>query len=141
LRGPLGPETGTVRTRLLAVVDEVSPLIGFEPQVRFVGPIDSVVPEPVVDDLVAVLREALTNAARHASASRVDVDVSATTTHLAMEITDDGVGINNSDRRSGLANLEQRADQHGGSFVLGSAGDLTQPEVGGTRLRWSIPLS
>jgi len=83
LRGPLGPETGTVRARLLAVAAEISPLFSFEPQVRFSGPIDAVVPESVADDLVAVLREALTNAARHAHASSVDVDVDASTTELS----------------------------------------------------------
>jgi signal transduction histidine kinase len=141
LRGPLGPETGTVRARLLAVVAEVSPVLGVEPQVRFSGPIDAVVPEPIVEDLVAVVREALTNVARHARASRVDVDVTATTTELSVEVVDDGVGISDEQRRSGLANLRQRAEQHGGSLVL-AKGDSTpeRPNQEGTRLRWTIPL-
>ncbi|HEY2041715.1 MAG TPA: GAF domain-containing protein [Jatrophihabitans sp.] len=142
LRGPLGPVTGTVRSRLLAVVTEISPLLNFEPQVRFSGPIDAVVAEPVVDDLVAVLREALTNTARHANASHVDVDVDATTAELVLDITDDGAGIGDVQRRSGLANLRQRAEHHGGSLIL-AKGDRskTQPDHEGTRLRWTIPLS
>ena len=141
LHGPLGPETGTVRARLLAVAAEVSPVLGFEPHVRFSGPIDAVVPEPVVEDLVAVLREGLTNAARHAHASRVDVDVTTTTTELSMEVTDDGVGISDTGRSSGLANLRHRAERHGGSLTLArGVPERTQPTNQGTRLRWTIPL-
>ena len=141
LRGPLGPETGTVRTRLLSVAAEVSPLLGFEPQIRFAGPIDAVVPEPLVDDLVAVLREALTNAARHARAHRVEVDVDATITSLSLRVTDDGVGIGDTQRRSGLANLRQRAELNGGSFTLSTGrSEASPPTPEGTRLRWTIPL-
>ena len=142
LRGPLGPETGTVRNRVLQVVDEVSALLTFEPDVRFAGPVDSVVPEPVADDLVAVLREALTNVARHASASRVQVDVNADTTKLSIAITDNGVGIGDAQRRSGLANLRQRAEHHGGGLSLepGVADASTPLDLGGTRLLWTVPL-
>jgi signal transduction histidine kinase len=141
LRGPLGPETGTVRARLLAVVGEVSPVLGFEPQVRFSGPIDAVVPEPIVEDLVAVLREGLTNAARHARASRVDVDVSASNGELSMDVADDGVGISDTQRRSGLANLRERAERHGGALVLMKGiSSPERPSQDGTRLRWTIPL-
>ncbi len=142
LRGPLGPETGTVRARLLAVAAEISPLFSFDPQVRFSGPIDAVVPESVAEDLVAVLREALTNAARHAHASRVDVDVAASTTELSLDVSDDGVGIGATRRRSGLANLSQRAEGHGGTLVLVNS-DLHQSygNQEGTRLRWTIPLT
>jgi len=142
LRGPLGPETGTVRTRLLIVAAEVSGVLGFEPQVRFSGPIDAVVPEPVVEDLVAVLREALTNAARHAHASRVDVDIAATTLELSLTVADDGVGLGDTQRRSGLANLRQRAELHGGSLTLTrSEWERAASDPEGTRLIWTIPLT
>ena len=123
------------------MVAEVSPLLGFDPEVRFSGPIDAVVPDDVVDDLVAVLREGLTNAARHASASRVEVEVTATAGELTMSIADDGIGIGAAERRSGLANLRQRAEHHGGSFVF-SVGDVlpAQLDQEGTRLQWTIPL-
>ena len=141
LHGPLGPETGTVRARLLAVAAEVSPVLGFEAHVRFSGPIDAVVPEPVVEDLAAVLREALTNAARHAQASRVDVEVTTTTTELTIEVTDDGVGIGDTGRSSGLANLRQRAEQRGGSLTLSrGVPKRSHPTNEGTCLRWTIPL-
>lgn len=142
LRGPLGPETGTVRARLLAVAADVTPLLSVAPQVRFTGPIDAVVPEAVAEDLVAVLREALTNTARHAHASGVDVDVAATTTELSLDVTDDGVGLGDSSRRSGLANLRRRAEHHGGTLTLTSGyPQQTDPTQEGTRLRWTVPLT
>lgn len=162
LRGPLGPETGTVRTRLLQVAGEVAPLLGFDAELRFAGPIEAVVPEPVVDDLVAVLREALSNAARHACAHRVEVDVVASTTQLAITVADNGVGLTDTTRRSGLANLRHRAEQHGGTLELSTgAGTDVGPDTGaeldtdagpdtdarpgptpeGTCLRWTIPLT
>lgn len=142
LHGAAGPETGTARSRLLAVAAEVTPVLGFDPQVRFAGPIDAVVPEPVVADLVAVLREALTNTARHARATRVDVDLTTTTRELIMRVIDDGVGIGDTGRRSGLANLRQRAEHHGGSLLLASTpGGGPQPARPGTELRWTVPLS
>ena len=142
LRGPLGPETGTVRARLLAVAADVAPLLSVEPQVRFTGPIDAVVPDAVAEDLVAVLREALTNAARHAYANAVDVEVVATTTELSLDVTDDGVGIGDTSRRSGLANLRRRAEHHGGVLTLTRGyPQQTDPTQEGTRLRWKIPLT
>jgi signal transduction histidine kinase len=141
LAGPLGPETGTLRTRLLDVVAGVSPMLGFEPEVHFTGPVDSVVPESVVGDLVAVLREALTNAARHAHASRVVVEIATTASELSVEISDNGVGIGDAHRRSGLANLRERAEHRGGHLTIATGSlERSTPEQEGTRLRWTIPL-
>jgi signal transduction histidine kinase len=80
-----------------------------------------------------VLREALTNTARHAHASRVDVEVTASPELLTVEIADDGVGLRGVERRSGLANLQGRAERHGGEFTV-----LDQP---GTGLRWTARLT
>lgn len=142
LRGPLGPETGSVRVRLLSVAAEVGVLLGCEPQLRFQGPVDAVVPEAVVDDLVAVLREALTNTARHASAHKVEVDVLASPAELTLTVADDGTGLDGATRRSGLANLRRRAEQHGGTLVLAAATENPiPPDHEGTRLTWTIPLT
>jgi signal transduction histidine kinase len=135
LRGALGPQTSAVRTRLLALIDEPSGLLGFTPQIRFTGPVDAVVPDHVVDDLVAVIREALTNVARHAHATAVTVEVAATTGEVSIDVSDNGVGMGDAARRSGLANLRQRAEEHHGSL------SLTAPENEGTHLRWTIPLT
>jgi signal transduction histidine kinase len=155
LRGPLGPATGAVRARLLAVAAEIAPSLQFAPRLTFSGPVDSVVPEAVADELVAVLREALSNVARHASAKSVAVNLDANShafnAEVSLAITDDGVGMGDTERRSGLANLRERAECHGGSFTIRSP--LGDPDSsgteagaqlgapGGTRLLWTIPLN
>lgn len=92
------------------------------------------------DDVVAVVREGLANAARHAHASsvsaRVAVQGSGPTGSVRIEVEDDGVGLPAlRDRRSGTGNLAARARQHGGTFSLGAA-----PAGQGTLLSWEVPL-
>ena len=85
-------------------------------------------------DLLAVLREALTNIARHAHAHTADVDLSGRPRWLTLDIRDDGTGLGDTTRRSGLANMRRRAEQHGGDFVL-------EPGPGsGTLLTWTALL-
>jgi len=133
LRGALGPSGGAVRPRLVAVATEVEPLLGFAPVLTFAGPVDSLVPDGVLDDLVAVVREGLTNVARHARARSATIAVTARGDGLTVTLADDGVGLRGSHRRSGLANLRRRAEGLGGS--------LTITDEEGTCLTWSIPLS
>ena len=141
LRGPLTAEVGTMRSAVLSVASELEPVLAFQPRVTFAGPVDLAAPDASVDDLIAALREALTNVARHGHASRVDVAVEATADSLVLEVTDDGVGIKDGSDWSGLANLRARAEHHGGTF---SIGQIEEPRVDnyreGTRLRWTIPL-
>jgi len=122
-----------LRARLLDVVDDVTPALGFDPTVRFSGLVDTL-PDAVADDLLAVLREALTNTARHADATSADVDLTASPDRVTLEVRDDGIGIGQTTRRSGLANLHHRADHHRGTLTLRSAG------TSGTDLTWSVPL-
>ncbi|HEY3715535.1 MAG TPA: GAF domain-containing protein [Jatrophihabitantaceae bacterium] len=133
LRGPLGPARETVRTRVLAVVDDLADALGFSPDVRFAGPLDTMVDDDVADDVVAVVREALSNVARHAQAQRVEIEITATGQKLTIDIIDDGRGLGDTSRRSGLANLQERAERRGGT--------LSVPEHDGARLIWSVPLS
>ena len=141
LRGPMTAEVGTTRSAVLSVVSELGPVLGFEPRVTFAGPVDLAAPDASVNDLIAALREALTNVARHAKARCVDVAVEATTDSLVLEVTDDGVGIGDGSRWSGLANLRARAEHHGGTFTIGP---IEEPPIDnyrqGTHLRWTIPL-
>jgi signal transduction histidine kinase len=132
LRGPLTPQPSTIRSQVLDVIDGVAPLLGFSPALRFTGPVDTIVPDEVAGDLIAVIREALSNIARHAHASAAEVEVTATSAELTVDVSDNGVGIGESKRRSGLANLARRAERYGGS--------LTLPDHEGTHLRWTIPL-
>jgi signal transduction histidine kinase len=93
------------------------------------------VPAEVAEQLLAVLREALSNVARHAKASKAEVDVTTADGFLLLRVADNGVGIpEEAGRRSGLGNLAERAAQLGGEFTVGPV------EGGGTALVWRIPL-
>jgi signal transduction histidine kinase len=125
------PDRGGIRARLLEVVIEQTPALGFEPSVRFTGVLEQTLPEDVVEDLLAALREALSNVARHARARSAAVAVTASTGQVRLGVTDDGVGVGPITRLSGLANLRRRAEQHGGSFTIAAG------ERSGTELTWS----
>lgn len=128
-----GAASRDLRARALEVVAEVTPALGHDPAVRFSGPLDTL-PDAVADDLLAVLREALTNVARHAHAGATDVDLATHGDRLTLEVRDDGVGVGDPGRRSGLATLTRRAEQHGGSLAVGPHAPT------GTHLTWSVPL-
>jgi signal transduction histidine kinase len=121
-----------LRAQVLEVVDEMSVLLGFPPSLRLVGPLDETVPSEVGEHLLGALREGLSNAARHAHASTVDVTVQADS-ELALRVHDNGTGMGTSTRRSGLANLAERAAELDGKLEITSAG-------GGTQLDWRVPL-
>ena len=124
----------TVRHRIIDVVNELVRALSRTPQLEFNGPVDLVVTGELADDVVAVVREALTNVARHASARQVSVVLTVADGDITVEVVDDGVGIAGTDNRSGLANLSERARTHGGTFSVVS-------DSGQTRLRWCVPLS
>jgi signal transduction histidine kinase len=122
-----------IRERILGILEELTEPLGFAPSLSLVGDLDGHVPDEIAGHLLVVLREALSNAARHAAASRVDVTVQAGL-DLLLVVRDNGVGLGRGGRRSGLANLEERALLLGGTFSVGPAGDA------GTELRWQVPL-
>ena len=128
----------SVRRDLLLVAGEHARPLGFDPDVRFDGPIDTTVDAEVAEDLVNVLSEALSNVARHAGATRVDVEVVAGDDGVRLTLTDDGRGIGVAGGRDGpgrgLRNLRERAERHGGTLEVGPA-----PSGRGTRLTWSAP--
>jgi len=128
-----GARASSIRARLLDVATEVTPALGFEPSVRFSGVIESQVPDDLVEDLEAVLREALTNVARHAHARSAEVEFVVTPDTVTLDVRDDGRGIGETSRVSGLDNLRARAGRRGGTLAVLA----TQP---GTRLCWSVPL-
>jgi signal transduction histidine kinase len=124
----------SLRGATLAIVDQLAPVLPVRPDIQLVGPLDTVVDDAIVGDVEAVLRESLTNVGKHAHASKIRVRIQADGQHLAITVTDNGVGLGHSTRRSGLANLHRRAQRYRGDFSVGNA-----PE-GGLRLQWSIPL-
>jgi signal transduction histidine kinase len=132
---PHAPLGAGLRATVLTVISEATPSLRREPQVRFVGAVDTVGDEELVDDVAAVVRESLSNVARHAHAEQVVVEVSLKDSVLEVLVEDDGVGIGTSSRRSGLANLRKRAEQRSGSFDVGrGSGDV------GTRVVWQARI-
>lgn len=127
--------TGHLRDRLLSLVQEATGPLGFEPGLLLDGPLDTGVDDHVGPELLATLREALSNVARHARATQVDVEVVVDGGEVLLQVTDDGVGPPGPDTRrgKGLTNMAARAERLGGSLVLGAG-----PE-GGTRLEWRVP--
>ena len=123
----------SVRAQVMEECERAARSLGFTPAVRFTGPVDVLVAEEIATHLLPVLRETLSNAARHAHATRVDVDLAASDSRTVLTVADDGVGIPAGGRRSGLENLRERAEQLGGSFT-------TVPgPAGGTVATWSVP--
>jgi signal transduction histidine kinase len=129
------PSSIGLRGSLMDVVDELRPGLGLDPRLDFDGPIDSVSSETLARDVVAVVREALTNVAKHARATTVQLGVHATSTQLTVTVSDDGQGLGESTRRSGLDNLRRRAEERYGSMVVAEV-----PELGGTTLVWTVPV-
>jgi signal transduction histidine kinase len=135
LRGPLGSTAGGgTRRRLLEIAKELTPALGFSPRMAFSGNLDSVLEGVLADDALACVREAVTNIAKHAKAGAVEVDVSVAGGELTITVLDDGVGVGDVSRSSGLANLQARAERFGGSF------DVSPRSRGGTQLLWKAPV-
>lgn len=125
----------SVRHRIVDVIGEFSASLPASPRLVFHGPLDLSTPPDVADDLLAVVREGMSNVARHAKAREVSISVGILDETLVVEILDDGIGVPaKPTRRSGVDNLEQRAARWNGSFALSAR------EGTGTRLRWTIPL-
>lgn len=125
-----------LRDAVTGVVDGLTRSLGFEPKLVFHGPLDFAVPDDVSIHIVPTVREALTNVARHARASAVQVTLAVDESALSIEVLDDGVGLDPAcGRRSGLQNLSQRAALLGGTFEAGPG------DAGGTAIRWLVPIT
>ncbi|CAM5628528.1 histidine kinase [Streptomyces spiroverticillatus] len=141
-QGPAEAPSG-LRTKVLREINMAAVPLGFKPAHHFVGPVDALVGELTGKNLIAALREALSNAFRHAEASRIEVVVDATVVlddgrrAVRLTVADDGVGIPEGGRRSGLRNLGRRAEALGGSSSYGP-GLCT--DGGGTTVVWEAPL-
>lgn len=127
----------SVRRAVLDLAAESARTLGFDPDVRFSGPVDASVDEDVATHLLAVLREALANVAKHADATSVSVDISITDGMLSVSVVDDGRGPPEPVRLGGrgLDNMGARAQALGGTFAFERA------PRGGTSIRWVVPIS
>lgn len=126
--------SGGVRDRVLALGREAAGALGFEPRFFFDGPVDSGIDDDVAADLLATLREALSNVARHARATRAEVEV-VVNDDVVVRVIDNGVGPPGPEvpRGHGLKNMQARAAQRGGRFGLRNGG------AGGSVLEWQVP--
>jgi signal transduction histidine kinase len=122
-------------SNVLAVVDQLTPMLPVCPEVQLLGPLDTISDEAIIADVEAVLRESLTNVAKHAQATQIRIFVEADTASLAVTVIDNGIGLGQGTRRSGLANLNRRAERHGGRLDVEN-----YSSEGGLQLQWSIPL-
>jgi signal transduction histidine kinase len=125
------------RDNVLSLLRELRPVIGFDVHASFEGPIDSAVPDVILEHLLAVIREAVTNIERHAQATKATVVISVSDNHCRLRVVDDGCGIADSEPGTGglgLGNLRRRAEKLQGQFVIKSL------DAGGTVLSWQVPI-
>jgi signal transduction histidine kinase len=127
----------SVKHRIMDVITSHDHSGGPTPRLLLSGPIDSLLPEEIVDDVIAVVREGISNVARHAQASWASVTVEAERTpdRLTISIEDDGRGPIGGTRRSGITNLEERAARWSGTS------SLRPREPSGSILEWIVPLT
>ena len=123
----------SVRHRIIDLVSEFDGGLEHTPVVTFKGQIDLAVTADLATDVLAVIRETLANVAKHSQARQVSIRVVVDEGHVTIEVQDDGVGVPPGRRRSGLANLEDRAVRRGGVLSLDTS-------AAGTRVFWRIPL-
>ncbi|MFI9625978.1 GAF domain-containing protein [Streptomyces sp. NPDC052042] len=143
--GPSG-----LRHRMAETARTAARALGFRPSVRIDGPVDAAVPDDLAEHVVAVAAEAVSNASRHAGASRIDIVLSADDA-VTLTVADDGIGVpdahttvpgskapagdgERSARRGGLANMRTRAELCGGTLRVERLAE------GGTRIVWRVPL-
>jgi signal transduction histidine kinase len=125
---------GGLRHSVIELTEEMTSSLGARPEVTFDGAIDNAISQRIADNLLAVLREALTNAGKHAKATSYIVTIGVAE-DVCLEVQDNGIGLELPQAFGaglGLVNLRSRAERLGGSFEI-----LTGE--GGTRLLWRVP--
>ncbi|MGP8160184.1 MAG: GAF domain-containing protein [Candidatus Dormibacteria bacterium] len=129
-------EEDGLRARVLALASEATATLGFEPRVHMEGPLDAATDVSTREELLKTLREALSNVARHAGASGVDVRLSAGAGTITLRVADNGVGLAaDAPRGHGLDNMEARAE------ALGGICEFSSRPGGGTVVTWRVPSS
>jgi len=127
----------SLRRAAIEVAAESGRSLGFEPGVRLDGPVDTVAEGATADHLLAALREALANVARHAGATSAEVTIRAANGRLELCVVDDGRGPPRVEAPAaggrGLENLRSRAHELGGDCLL------ERTTGGGAVLRWWVP--
>ena len=125
-----------IRSNVVALAEELRPVVGFDVPVEFRGPVATAVSDAVAEQLLPTVREALTNVGRHAQATRASVRLSVIGHQCRLEIIDNGRGFVGDPAHGGglgLQNMRQRAEGLGGSI------EVTHPASGGTTIAWQVP--
>ncbi len=125
--------TTSFRARIHTMVRQILEEHSVDYRVEFEGAVDSLIADAHRGDIEAVVRETVSNIVRHSQAARASVALRVSPAHITVEVADDGTGIGDETRRSGLANLEARATKAGGYFRI----DPAEPH--GTTIHWRIP--
>jgi len=125
-----GPVPG-LRGRIQEEVQQFQGKNAIHISCAFQGAIDGASQGSLAEQVIAVIRELLTNAVKHAQCRHIDVAVSANDGLFQVQITDDGVGYSAAERKSGILNLESRAQEFEGTFSIASR----QPR--GTQALWT----
>ena len=132
----LQPSSTTgLRSAVLDVVAEVRPALGLDPRLDLDGPLDSVSTDDLVRDVTAVVREALTNVAKHANARRAQLRIHATTSQLTVTVSDDGTGMSDTSRQQWAGQPASSRRRRHGSMTVAEG-----PGLGGTTLVWTVPI-
>jgi signal transduction histidine kinase len=134
----MGDRSRGVRDDILGLVSELHDVVGFDAPVTFDGPLDTLVTPQLREQLLAIVREALTNVGKHAHATRASVHLDVDEGTCRLMIRDNGVGMGARSGAAGgglgLPNLRRRAEKLGGTFVIHDS------PGGGTVLTWQVPL-
>jgi signal transduction histidine kinase len=123
-----------LRDAVLATIHEAADSLGFEPHLHYEAPAGAAVADSLAPTVAAVLREALSGAARRSHADRVEVTVEVRAGGLRLSVADNGSALESVAGSSAVADLEHRAEHLGGTF------DFDTPPGGGTRVTWQAPL-
>jgi signal transduction histidine kinase len=129
------PESSTdLRAEIDRILHHWSELLGFAPDLRLMGPVDSVVSDEVREQLVAVLGETMSNIVRHAEADKVLVQLDVDG-DISLLVADNGTGVAPGDtgHGNGLRNIRERAVLLGGTCVMDSQ------QGAGTTVVWTVP--
>ncbi len=121
-----------IQTEVTHLVDRAAATLKFRPSLEIEGPVRTTVNEEVAPHLLAVLGEALSNATRHSGATRIKVRVRSADS-LELVVADNGIGMPEDVRESGLGNIRERATRLGGVCGVESSDE-------GTTITWSVPF-
>ena len=119
------------KTQILDIATQHTAQLGYSPHVLFAGPLNETVTDALAADVLAVIREATSNCARHAHATRLEISIKLINEQIMVEVIDNGRGIGTPSRSSGLASLRCRAENHHGTL------SISTPDRGGTHLTWT----